>query len=67
MSLVFKIVQKIVSEGFQPAVVHSQAGLPCHMRRILFFCFITFSLICSSINCLFAEDAVGLWNQWRGP
>ncbi len=67
MSLAFKIVQKIVCKGFQPVAVHSRAGLLCHMRRILFFCLIAFSIICSSINCLLAEDASGQWNQWRGP
>ena len=67
MSLAFKIVQKIVGIGFQPVAVQSQAGLLCHMHRILFFCLIAFSIICSSINGLLAEDAVGQWNQWRGP
>jgi len=67
MSLAFKIVRKIVGIGLQPVAVPSQVGLLCHLRRILFFCLIAFSLNCSGINCLLAEDTVGQWNQWRGP
>ena len=37
------------------------------MRRILYYSFSSSFLIYSGVNCLFAEDAAGQWNQWRGP